>query len=293
MNFFSYLRFRCFCARILLVFHPKSLIWEIIRKRKPIDPIITKLGKDLRVRIYPYDYLGKQVYLFGMTERSQIRLVCQFLKPGMTFIDVGANFGQYTLFACDLVGPNGEVHSFEPSSRIFKELCFNVQINEFQDICTLNMVAVSDKKSHATLSKYEPGSEVFSSLGTQMRKSNSIVGHEQVKTTTLDCYISEKGIKKVDFIKMDIEGAELLALRGARELLIADNAPLLVLEIEDRNCEGFGYNATEIWDYLESLGYRLYNFNQNGQISGPATKGPTFSTNLVAIKEYHHAFFKN
>ena len=267
--------------------HPRAVRWRYIKKRNPDKPIITRLGKDLKVRIYPYDVIGEDVYVNGIFEKAETQFVTKFLKPGMVFFDIGANFGQYTLLGAKCVGATGEVHSFEPSNRMFTELTFNVSLNGFSDNCILNNVALSNKEGIARLSKYENGCEVYGSLGNQNRLSDSsILAYEEVKTVTIDSYTQRYNIDHVDFIKMDIEGAELLAIQGANQLLSRLDSPTIVLEMADINTDGFGYKAIEIWDYLENLGYCLYCFDKKGKILGQAKRPKDFvrGQNLVAMK---------
>jgi FkbM family methyltransferase len=224
----------------------------------------------------------------GVFEKSEYRFVSNFLKEGMFFFDIGANLGQYTLLGAQRVGRTGRVHSFEPSGRMFSEVHFNVALNDFADRCTLNNVAVSDKEGTACLSKYEVGGEVYGSIGDHKRASKwSVVGYEKVKTITLSNYINDNNIKHIDLVKMDIEGAELPALRGAEQLLRRPDAPTLIVEMADLNTVGFGYKAVEIWDYLESFGYRMHCINKRGNLCGGEARRPldfAFTQNLVAIK---------
>lgn len=282
-----YRRTRCLVGRTLYWLHPRVFMWRHICKQNPNEPMITRLANGLKVRIYPYDVDGKGIYVYGMSEKAEYRFITKFLKQGMVFFDIGANLGQYTLLGAQSVGSNGQVHSFEPSGRIFNELKFNVALNDLPDICVLNNVAVSDKEGTAKLSKYEEGAEVYGSLGNQDRASRSlIIGYEEVRTITLDGYIKEHNISRIDLVKMDIEGAELLALRGADELLRRPDAPTLVVEMADINTEGFGYKAMEIWDHLENFGYRMYYINKRGNLCGEARRPLNFVVpqNLVAIK---------
>jgi FkbM family methyltransferase len=265
-------------------------MWRHIKKRHPSKAIITKLGNDLKVRIYTYDVIGRDIYVQGMFEKAECKFVTNFLKQGMIFFDIGANLGQYTLLGAKRVGSNGRVHSFEPSSRMFSELNFNVSLNGLSNVCNLNNVAVSDKEGISKLSKYEAGGEVYGSLGNQnwAEWGKSIIGQEEVKTITLNGYIKKYNISHVDLVKIDIEGAELLALRGANQLLNRPDAPTIVLEMADITTDGFGYKALEIWDYLESFGYRMHCFNNKGNISGRAERPLDFvkAQNLVAAKSH-------
>lgn len=239
------------------------------------------------MRVYPHDVIGAPIYVNGMFEPSECKFVMKFLKPGMVFFDVGANLGQYTLLAAQRVGREGQVHSFEPSTRMFTELKYNVEINGLSSICILNKVALSKDEGTARLSVYEPGAEVYGSLGTQDWPINaSVVGYEDVEVITLDKYIRAHNIRNVDLIKMDIEGAELLAIQGAYEFLRQSDGPTIVLEMADVNTDGFGYKAIETWDYLENIGYRMYCFDKNGNISSRAMRPLDFTeaNNLVAMK---------
>ncbi len=258
-----------------------------MKKRHPNKAIITHLAGDLKVRIYPHDVIGMSIYVNEMFEPAECRFVMKFLQHGMIFFDIGANLGQYTLLASRQVGPKGQVHSFEPNGRMFAELRYNVELNGFSGICTLNNMAVSDKEGTAKLSLYKPGDEVYGSLGHHKREEGALLGYEEVKTIRLDGYIKETGVSRIDLIKMDIEGAELPALKGAAGLLSRDNAPAIVFEMADINTIGFGYHAIEIWDYLNLFGYQIYHFDKHGLISGLAQRPADFSEpqNLLALKD--------
>jgi FkbM family methyltransferase len=172
---------------------------------------------------------------------------------------------------------------------MFSELKFNVDLNNLSNICILNNVAVSNREGSARLSKYEAGSEVYGSIGRQDWDGwgKSIVGYEEVKVISLDKYIKERNIGHVDLIKIDIEGAELLALQGAYKLLQKSDVTAIVLEMSDVTTNGFGYKAMEIWDYLKNFGYSLYSFDKHGNLAGPAKRPLDFvrAQNLVAISD--------
>ena len=267
--------------------HPKEIIWRYLRVNRPNKAIIVKLlNKGLSVRIYPRDVIGESIYVNGCFEPGECKFVNNYLKSGMCFFDIGANLGQYTLLAAKAVGSSGSVHSFEPSSRIFAELKYNIELNELSSRCHVNNVAVSDKDGVVQLSKYEPGAEVFGSIGKGAWPGRSIIGYEDVQAITLDSYIEENSINIVNLIKIDIEGAELLALRGSEQLL-QKRAPVLILEMADVNTKKLDYNAIEIWEYLEKIDYVFYCFDRKGIITGKAKRPNDFAKaqNLVASKE--------
>lgn len=274
--------------RIKNACHPRAIVWRRLQRKNPDKPVITSLGKGLKVRIYPNDVIGRDIYVHGVMEPKESAFVNQFLKPGMVFFDVGANMGQYTLFGAQRVGKTGKVHSFEPSRRMFGELEYNIQLNKLSDICVLNQAAISEASGTARLSQYEEGAEVYGSLGTQHWADKSIIGYDEVKTITLDEYIVERNISKIDLIKMDIEGAELLALKGAKRILSQSDAPVIILEMSDRNTSGFGYQAVDIWDFFANLGFSMYSLNRKGRLAGKAERPRDFAVgkNLVAMKHY-------
>jgi len=271
--------------RIKYNLHPRAIVWKYWQMHCPRKAVITRLGKNLKVRVYPHDVIGKKIYIDGMFEPCSYNFVKTFLKKGMIVFDLGANLGQYTLLAAKSVGEQGQVHSFEPSSRMFSELSFNVSLNNLSDICTLNKMAVSNTIGTAKLSKYEPGFEVYSSLGSHIRQEATVVDYEEVKTMRLDDYIEKAGIDHVDFMKVDIEGAELMALRGAVKLLSQSDAPVILLELADVNTKGFGYMATETWDYLIGFGYHMYTVGCNKKLK-LINRPPNFSIaqDVIATK---------
>lgn len=224
-------------------------------------------GGQIRIRINtnPLDVISERIFTHGFFEEPECRFVMRFLQSGMTVIDIGANIGQYTLIAADIVGGHGHVHSFEPNPANFSELALNVAMNDLQSRCTLIDSAVSDSIGTARLSLHPPGLNVYSTIGNQERAA--VLGHKVVATETIDNYvINTHHCKSVDFIKIDTEGAELQVLHGARRLLNSDMAPVILMELSASNAAGCGYCAYEILDYLERFSYVFYEIDHNGLV---------------------------
>jgi FkbM family methyltransferase len=271
--------------RLKEAIHPRALVWRFKRQWRPGQPIITRMIDGLKVRLYPEDIIGRDIFIHGRFEPKETRFVAGFLKPGMIFFDIGANLGQYTLLGAQRVGPKGRVHSFEPNKRMFQELCFNVKLNNFTDRCILNNLAVADKEGVGTMPVYKPGAEVYSSLG-QYQVNQYLTGEsEEVTLIKLDSYMERHNVEKVDLLKMDIEGAEFLALQGAQSLLARPDAPVIILEVGESNLAGFGHKGIDVWNFLEACGYKKYIIERSGSII-EATLDTSWYGNFVAKKSF-------
>jgi FkbM family methyltransferase len=163
----------------------------------------------------------------GSFEIEVQRALARELKPGNHFLDVGANAGLFSLIGWKVVGPQGRVTSVDPDPVNHEALSELIELNNCSN-WQLCQVAVSDSTGTAPFSRSKPGSP--------MGKLGTVAGAEtfDVKLTTLDQLIEEVGVP--DVIKMDIEGAEVAALRGAKELL-ARHAPKWLIELHGDECE--------------------------------------------------------
>ncbi len=106
-----------------------------------------------------------------------------------------------------------------------------------------------------------------------------------VEVVTLDAIASELGLTKVDFVKLDVEGAELDVLKGARELLRTTPRPVLLVEVYDIRTQPWGYKAREIVEFLNQKGYQWFELLGNSSIRPIAPTLQVYDANLVAIPE--------
>lgn len=174
--------------------------------------------------------------------------------------DIGSNCAYYSLLACE---GSQEVHAFEPSRESSKIIKLNLKINEINNV-TLHKVALTDKAGKLNFNTY-------SSSGNDSLISRKIPeGHElkhkktyQVQANRLDNVIKEKGIPLPDLIKMDIEGAELFALKGAKKTLKDAGYPPLLLEYSKATSEDAGYKREELIKLLASFGYKVYGLSED------------------------------
>jgi len=175
-------------------------------------------------------------------EPATLGYIRDFLKPGMVFVDVGANVGFFTLAAASIVGPTGRVIAYEPTPTVGKRLEENVKLNRFANV-TIRPVAVADK----------PGSLHFYESADDP-EANSVFGsgaHSEVPAVSLD---SEQ-LGKVDLLKIDAEGAEPLVLSGAKKLLAA--RPTLIIEVNPIALRQAGSSAEDLMAQISSCGYQV------------------------------------
>lgn len=254
----------------LYIFHPKSLIFDFYYKRKPDFPLIVTIKDGIKARIWSGDTIGKGLYVSGSFEEEETSFISKILREGMIFFDIGANMGYYSLLGAELVGPSGEVHCFEPSPRMFEELTFNVNINGFENIRISN-IALAEKCGVAHLSKYERGKEVYGSLSNFAHPGASIIGYDEVNVETLNRYITANSVERIDLIKMDTEGAELLILKGATKLLARDDAPIIMFEMSENLAQCFNYSCKDVLDFLKLYNFMVYIISHGNYVAAKKT----------------------
>ena len=181
------------------------------------------------------------------------------LKPGNVALDVGVNQGDHFLQMPALLGPKGLVIGIEASPVMVEITRGQVVQQELDKRCeiVLHNVAVSDKEGTAQFHfvKSAPG---LSSLANRDVAQNQDVEVFECRLTTIDNLLSPVR-RKVDFAKLDIEGAEYHALKGASRLLTRDRPPI-VFEFDKQSPEYFGYRCEDLIGLFESAGYKIHDF---------------------------------
>jgi len=222
---------------------------ETTEKRKTIFGDVT-FNCSLR------DSIQQKVYFFGSYEAVETHVTSQVLKPGMVVIDAGANVGYYTLLACKKVGEQGQVHAFEPIPENYVQLARHITENEFADRCSINNLALWNRKENL---RFQIAASTAENCGTYTaaKPTGEVVRTLKCTATTIDDYVQEKVLPRVDFLKMDIEGAELMALEGAQKTL-RQFSPTILLEVSPETYERFSYSSSDIFHLLSNLDYQAY-----------------------------------
>jgi FkbM family methyltransferase len=231
------------------------------------------------------DYLGATLFYEGF-EEAERSFVESFLRPGMTVLDIGAHHGYYTLLASRRVGSRGRVVAFEPSPRERSRLNLHLRLNRCKNV-SVESCALGDADSEEELFL---ASRAESGLNSLRRPDVSgATTRVSVAVQRLDDVLLKQRIGSVDFVKLDVEGAELSVLKGARELLTKRPRPVILAEVQDVRTTPWGYEAKEIVRFLSDLDYRWYAPAAGGRLGEMDVRLEKYDGNFVAVPEEHGA----
>lgn len=226
--------------------------------RRPSAPFWTTTPVDLgglEFRCDLRDPLMREVCFTGRYEPQETLLMSRLLTQGMTFVDVGANWGYFTLYAAYLVGSHGRVISVEADPRAWRVLKANVDRNALSQV-SLFASAASDVAG--TLSMFRYGHETDDAANFGVTIATSSVPHHgsrfDVEARPLDDVLDDADVERVDFLKMDIEGAEARALRGLERRLSRGLIDRILLELHPAYLQQQGESSDGVITFLEARG---------------------------------------
>ena len=201
-----------------------------------------------------FDYWGHDV--------GDLRFLWKVLQPGNTFLDIGAYHGVYSVVAGKRVTNRGHVIAFEPSPRERHKLHLHLRLNGIR-CAKVEPFAVGGAASETTFFQVVSGDPTRN--GLKPPATDDSVSKITVKTTSLDQYVAEAGIRQVDVMKLDVEGGELDVLRGAAGMF-NQFRPILICEVLDETTKVWGYPAREIVSLLAAAGYRWFECRTDGSL---------------------------
>ena len=220
--------------------------------------------------------------LAGEFEDAELRFVERALQPGMTGLDAGAHHGLYTLLMSKRVGAGGKVIAVEPSPRERKRLTRHVRINRCKNV-QVEGCALGSEQGGADLFLVEGEHDWCNSL--RPPAIDAPTHAMRVETRRLDDVLEDSGISQVDFIKLDVEGAELSVLRGSSRILEGMRRPVILAEVQDIRTKAWGYEAREIVEFLRGMKYRWFALTMEGTLQEIWTQAEEWDVNLVAMPE--------
>jgi FkbM family methyltransferase len=217
-----------------------------------------ELGEGIPLYVIWTDYVGRSIQDTGYYDLPTVNIFKKFLKRGEAVLDVGAQVGQFTLIAA-LAGCT--VHSFEPDSQTFRTLQKNVGLNHFHNV-RLNQCAVSSQVGEVS---FYPAHAQNIGAGSLRYQGDCLDTPCRVKCTSLDEYLRREPVESIGAIKIDVQGAEIDVLKGARQTLLRFSPPIVV-EFCSATLSPFGKTLEDLERELRNSGYTLYRITQNGVV---------------------------
>jgi FkbM family methyltransferase len=209
------------------------------------------------------DSISREVCFTGRYEPQETALIQAILRPGMTFVDVGANWGYFTLLAASLVGKAGRVVSVEPHPKLFAILHENMQRNRLAQVTALQVAAGKERGVCKLLGYDEALSNFGMSRIVSETRSPLPIPILNVAVSPLDVLFDELDLKIIDLLKMDIEGAEGTALQGLERSLSTLRIHRLILELHPEQLAEHQQTPQDIIRQLSNLGYRAWTIDHS------------------------------
>lgn len=209
-----------------------------------------KIPFDLKLNVFKKDPgVGAFLRLKGEYEPKTTEIFLRWVRKGDVVVDVGANIGYFTLLAAKKVGKKGRIFAFEPEPQSYSLLKSNITLNSLQNVVAENF-ALGDRNTLVGFfaQKFDKGgSHLAFSEGENLK----------VKMVRLSDYLHQKGVKKVNVIKIDVEGAEVLVLKGAEEIIKESPNLKAFVEYNPENLEKFKTSGEKLLGQLKDLELRI------------------------------------
>lgn len=198
----------------------------------------------------------------GIHEKETTSLFKKIVRPGDIFLDLGANIGYFSLLASRLVGSQGKIFSFEPEPNNFYYLKKNIEINRYDNIYPFDKaVSNINEKIPLFICDYDSGHHTIKQYGGVKVYSHGRRTEERiinVDAVRLDDFLRNK-VEKVDIVKMDIEGAEALAIEGMKNILRGNKDIKIIMEFFPLFIEKMGNSPVKLIETIKNeMGLNIF-----------------------------------
>jgi FkbM family methyltransferase len=256
------------------------LVQEVLR-----EPVVFTDRFGVRYLLYPSDAVYESYLNDGYYERAEQTFCSRYVKPGMTVFDVGASHGYYTLLFAKLVR-EGFVHAFEAEAWNFHRLNTNLALNGVENVLA-RRAAIFERTGEVELNVFPHELYGWHTLGAPSMEVDGRpvlpAERQTVPALTLDGYCEEHEIERIDLLKLDVEGAEVEALRGADRLLREGRISCIVFEVSEAMVEGMGHEPADVVDLVRSTGLTVHELADDGTLRPAAGRPARNFQNFVAL----------
>lgn len=228
------------------------------------------------------------VFFFGEYEQHLTDIVAGLLRKGDVCLDVGANFGWYSTLFYKHCGAGGAVHSFEPMPETFRQLERNYKLMGAPENVFLNNLALGDQADTININLFEGEPAGHASISAEGHAGAVAFECEMI---TLDSYLETHDLGDVNFVKLDVEGAELLFFNGAEKLFGQKKPPIFLVEMALATSKNFGYIPNDLIEFVRERA--AYDFYAVDEIESKMKKIEGFApedigANVICIPQGHY-----
>ncbi|MFQ5962993.1 MAG: FkbM family methyltransferase [Candidatus Scalinduaceae bacterium] len=193
--------------------------------------------------------------------------IATIVKMGDVVIDIGGHIGYFSLLASELVGKEGNVFTFEPSISNYNHIKRHITINKKTNIHAFNLaLGVKNRETDFFLNLDNDGGHALWDVGThsfnKISRVNQLV--KKIKLETLNNFFRDKNLVTCKLIKIDAEGAEFDILRGGETIILKNNIPYIICEVNRSALRQMGTSEGELRKFMSELGYNTYCFSGEG-----------------------------
>ena len=251
--------------------NPRKLIFAQMLVKSGLNRFVTIPMNGYKLR-FSDSALAVTLYADRNERHDDEDLVKKILRPGDTYVDVGANIGTLALTAAVAVRPNGKVIAIEAHPATYKNLAENIRLNKFENIQAINSAAGNSN-----------GSTRFSNVNSD--DQNKVVTDDttgiEVPVSTLD--ILAHDVDAIKLLKIDVEGYEKFVLEGAEKTMLKTN--VILFESWDKHFKEFNYSSADVIMLLQQKAFKVYRIV--GKLLEQVSENHTslHCENLLAIKD--------
>ena len=253
--------------------------WRVvkyIREKLLIDEeFVVTYDNNIKIRTNLDDHMESRIFWQGFLEgdRGEMLVLDEMLRndKSQVFFDIGAHVGIFSLFAAKRI-PDGRVHSFEPLEKHLKRIRSNIKLNSFNNILVRSVI-IGEKEGrediHVPIPRKSDDPLNSGSGGTSIipsKEDNSSHETYTIDKSTLDIYVKSNDIERIDIMKIDVEGAELNVLNGARKS-ICRFRPHVLMELDKRYLNRAGKSVEELLDFWDQYDFSVYKIGNHGSLS--------------------------
>lgn len=226
---------------------------------------VSNFAGSLKMIVDKNSYMGGSIYWTGYHHINEFLFLGKALKSDMVFVDAGANQGEFTLFAASKL-TNGKVVAFEPVSSNYASLTTNIRLNGFSNIetCHFGLLDKASKLPIYTSLDEELHAGRHEGLSTLFASDSRSTLEEEIDLKVFDDLYFDQ-LKRFDFLKIDVEGAELYALKGMRKSLEKFH-PVVLIEMNSETFTDAGYSMEEMIGFFTGLGYKPYKLHRGNLV---------------------------